>query len=580
MDERVIFHLDVDYFYVACELLRRPDLHNKPVAVTQFNSGGFVAVNEVARQCGIRKGDGIGAAGQAAISFFKDRPDALMPAVMKRCPDLIVLPMDTTYYRQCTSSILQHLRHAPCWKNSSKGVVIEKSSMDDFYIDATEHVRDRQTLLQAQLSRNPNHQKHQGKKQYDMNYDAETFASASEADSDTDEEDSTKLATNATNATTAYSSPSILRPFQPSPCPTFLDVTSLYATSTTDTTKSPPVRFPDPKLRGPTPSNLALAAAIIAHELRSHVRRVTGGITLSCGIGDTKLTARLISKRSGQPNSQTLLLPNQKSSLLRVVPIRQVPTLRQMQGALLTSTFNITTLSEIAEKCTANEIVKALGVQMERAEQILRWSHGIDHRKVIERGPPQSISVEKSQPPLKNLNEVREAVAPLCRSLITRLEDDIIQHSRVPTTLTVHWRSGYGNNANAATHSARTTVPHNLVQKLHRINGDMKEKSNNDVGKGSAFTAVSNACMLVLSRQTSITRIAITASSWRNTSSSASINVFFGNSSKKTVQKSNFHTHTWPRLYRSLRQTTRVFARTPPFWYAGYWSTVAVAFAV
>ena len=64
MPSRVIFHLDVDSFYVACELLRRPTLRGKPVAVTQFNSGGFVAVSNEARRCHIKKGDGIGVHGQ------------------------------------------------------------------------------------------------------------------------------------------------------------------------------------------------------------------------------------------------------------------------------------------------------------------------------------------------------------------------------------------------------------------------------------------------------------------------------------------------------------------------------------
>ena len=65
-EERVIVHCDVDAFYVACELSRRPELIGIPVAVSQFNSGGFVAVSHEARRCGVRKGDGIGAGGQAS----------------------------------------------------------------------------------------------------------------------------------------------------------------------------------------------------------------------------------------------------------------------------------------------------------------------------------------------------------------------------------------------------------------------------------------------------------------------------------------------------------------------------------
>ena len=109
---KFICHFDVDSFYCACECLRRPELKNKPFAVTQFNSGGFVSVNNIARLAGVRKGDGIGAGGQKALDHFKNRPDALMGEVLKRCPDLIVLPMDTIWYRQVSSNIENALKLA------------------------------------------------------------------------------------------------------------------------------------------------------------------------------------------------------------------------------------------------------------------------------------------------------------------------------------------------------------------------------------------------------------------------------------------------------------------------------------
>ena len=115
---RCVLHLDVDAFYCACEERRRPELRGKPIAVTQFNSGGFVAVSEAARQSGVRKGDGIGSGGQEALAFYKNRPEALMPAVRRRCPGLIVLPMDTTFYRRCSAELLEILRSAPCWTAS------------------------------------------------------------------------------------------------------------------------------------------------------------------------------------------------------------------------------------------------------------------------------------------------------------------------------------------------------------------------------------------------------------------------------------------------------------------------------
>ena len=106
---RFIVHCDVDSFYVACERLQRPELCGVPVVVTQQNAGGFVAVSSEARVCGIRKGDGIGEAGQKNIEFFKNRPDALMSSVRKRCPSLIILPMRTDYYRAVSKDIRTRL---------------------------------------------------------------------------------------------------------------------------------------------------------------------------------------------------------------------------------------------------------------------------------------------------------------------------------------------------------------------------------------------------------------------------------------------------------------------------------------
>ena len=229
--DRVIFHLDVDSFYVACELLRQPHLRGKPVAVTQFNSGGFVAVSNEARRQGVTKGDGIGAGGQKALSYFANRPESLLPAVMQRCPSLIVLPMDTPYYRTCTDNILKQLQQAPCWRSGK--VVVEKASMDDFYIDATAEIKHREAIMQEQLSR---------KKTPTYNvqpFDAETFVSASEPDSEDEDEDYDYITAVDRTIPTTNTMPS---PFQPPSCPTYLDTLSLYATSPSST-RPPAARF-------------------------------------------------------------------------------------------------------------------------------------------------------------------------------------------------------------------------------------------------------------------------------------------------------------------------------------------------
>ena len=65
-----ILHVDVDSFYVTAERMRRPDLIGLPVAVTQFHRGGFVALSQEARACGLRKGDAVGDQGRKHIKFL------------------------------------------------------------------------------------------------------------------------------------------------------------------------------------------------------------------------------------------------------------------------------------------------------------------------------------------------------------------------------------------------------------------------------------------------------------------------------------------------------------------------------
>jgi DNA polymerase-4 len=62
-----VLHIDVDAFYVQAECVRRPELRGQPVAISQHNLGGFVAVSAAAKAVGVRKGDGIGDAGFRAI---------------------------------------------------------------------------------------------------------------------------------------------------------------------------------------------------------------------------------------------------------------------------------------------------------------------------------------------------------------------------------------------------------------------------------------------------------------------------------------------------------------------------------
>ena len=291
---RWIVHLDVDSFYVSCEIVRDPSLRNKCVAVSQFNSGGFVAVSREARAMGVRKGDGIGKNGQKELAFFRDRPDALLSSVLRRCPKLKILPMDTEYYRKCTNLLERTLENFTLWKILHVRPIVERVSCDDFFLDITDAV-----YASSKMS-------------------AQVAVDVSSSESESDEE-------------TFLRKRSV--PSQ-KPCPTYLDVSSIYSSNCESSEPITPISG-DPS---------EYIACHIVHELRMFVKKKTG-MNLSAGIARNKLLARLISKRPCTPNSQTLLRVSKERELLNLVPIRRVCGLKSQLGTWIEDNLKVSFIS-------------------------------------------------------------------------------------------------------------------------------------------------------------------------------------------------------------------------------------------
>ena len=114
---RCVVCIDVDYFYCQVELLERPELHERPVAVTQKYI--IVTCNYVARKYGVSKLESIDSA-------------------LRKCPALVLINgEDLTKYRAKNVAILQALRD---WDDR---VVVERAAMDEFFVDVTAVVRAR-----------------------------------------------------------------------------------------------------------------------------------------------------------------------------------------------------------------------------------------------------------------------------------------------------------------------------------------------------------------------------------------------------------------------------------------------------
>jgi DNA polymerase IV len=106
---RLIAHLDMDAFYVAVELLRRPELRGKPVIIA--GRGPRAVVTTASYEA---RRHGVGSAVPAARA-------------RRLCPDGVFLAPDFPHYRQRSREVMEIV--------AGLGVPIEQASLDEVYLD-------------------------------------------------------------------------------------------------------------------------------------------------------------------------------------------------------------------------------------------------------------------------------------------------------------------------------------------------------------------------------------------------------------------------------------------------------------
>lgn len=108
----MIAHVDMDAFFVSCELLRRPELRGKPVAVGPSGNRGVVtAASYEARPFGVH----------SALPISVAR---------RRCPQLIVIPVDRSLYSRGSKAVMGVLGEF-----SDK---VEVLGMDEAYLELSD----------------------------------------------------------------------------------------------------------------------------------------------------------------------------------------------------------------------------------------------------------------------------------------------------------------------------------------------------------------------------------------------------------------------------------------------------------
>lgn len=107
--DRWIAHVDMDAFFASVELLRRPELRDRPVVVAHDRSRAVVAAASYnARRYGVR---------------------SAMPLVTAKrlCPDLVTVPGDMDHYRQVSATVMSVLR--------GYSDLVEIAGLDEAYLD-------------------------------------------------------------------------------------------------------------------------------------------------------------------------------------------------------------------------------------------------------------------------------------------------------------------------------------------------------------------------------------------------------------------------------------------------------------
>ena len=118
MTQRIILHIDFDYFYAQCEEIRNPELKTKPVVVCMFSdrggdSGAIATANYIARKFGVKSGLSI----RLAKQKLKERDDS------------VFLPADFEFYSDTSEKSMKIIKEF--------ADIFEYVGRDEAYLDVS-----------------------------------------------------------------------------------------------------------------------------------------------------------------------------------------------------------------------------------------------------------------------------------------------------------------------------------------------------------------------------------------------------------------------------------------------------------
>jgi len=120
MARRIVLHVDMDQFFVACEIRERPDLMGKPVVVGADPKGG--------------KGRGVVSTSSYEARKFGVKSGMPISQAWKLCPQCVYLPVNFELYVKASNEVMEVLR--------GFAVKFELWGIDEAFLEVTGKAKD------------------------------------------------------------------------------------------------------------------------------------------------------------------------------------------------------------------------------------------------------------------------------------------------------------------------------------------------------------------------------------------------------------------------------------------------------
>ncbi|CAJ0577028.1 unnamed protein product, partial [Mesorhabditis spiculigera] len=367
-NDKVICLIDMDCFFAQVEQREKPELLGLPVAVFQASAsrsgvGGIIALSYEAKNLGVRRGMNQ----QEAFAVCKDLKPCVVPfAEHLRKPDI-------QKYRNASKEVFDVLQ------NFFKGVVVEKASIDEAFIDLT-------PLVDKKL--------HEDRTGYLERFEPRLGAL-----------DSTHLA-DGTDLDENYDRAVLMKKWYHEYC-----------------------KMDNDHLR-------MLIASEMVDALRKAILDKTK-FQCSAGISTNKMLAKLACARH-KPRQQTILPHAFCMKILDDTPIEDVRYLGGLTGANIREVLNIQTMGELA----AVPLATLEEVCPDKANWLYRTSRGFSDEPVKPRHLVSSIATSKQfagRSALVSVAKVREWLSGLAKELCKRLNEDRTTNRRTATKIVLSY---------------------------------------------------------------------------------------------------------------------------------------------